>query len=46
MPVVMMTATEDDALASRARASGATAFIKKPFYPADIDAVIIRIYGG
>jgi CheY-like chemotaxis protein len=46
MPVVMMTATEDEAMAGRARASGAAAFIKKPFYPADIDAVIIRIYGG
>jgi DNA-binding response OmpR family regulator len=46
MPVVMMTATEDEAMAGRAQASGAAAFIKKPFYPADIDAVIIRIYGG
>jgi DNA-binding response OmpR family regulator len=46
MPVVMMTATEDEAMGDRARASGATAFIRKPFYPADIDAVIIRIYGG
>lgn len=44
--VVMMTATEDEAMAGRARASGAAAFIKKPFYPADIDAVITRIYGG
>jgi CheY-like chemotaxis protein len=44
--VVMMTATEDEAMAGRAKASGAAAFIKKPFYPADIDAVIVRIYGG
>lgn len=44
--VVMMTATEDEAIAGRAQASGAAAFIKKPFYPADIDAVIVRIYGG
>jgi CheY-like chemotaxis protein len=44
--VVMMTATEDEALAGRARSSGAAAFIKKPFYPADIDAVIVRIYSG
>jgi CheY-like chemotaxis protein len=44
--VVMMTATEDEALAGRARSSGAAAFIKKPFYPADIDAAIVKIYGG
>jgi CheY-like chemotaxis protein len=44
--VVMMTGTEDEAAAGRARASGAAAFIKKPFYPADIDAVIVTIYGG
>jgi CheY-like chemotaxis protein len=44
--VVMMTATDDDAMADRAKASGAAAFIKKPFYPADIDAIIVRIYGG
>jgi CheY-like chemotaxis protein len=46
VPVVMMTATEDGAMAGRAQASGAAAFIKKPFYPADIDAMILRIYGG
>ena len=44
--VVMMTTTEDEAMAGRAQASGAVAFLKKPFYPADIDAVITRIYGG
>jgi CheY-like chemotaxis protein len=44
--VVMMTATEDEAMSGRAQASGAVAFLKKPFYPADIDAVITRIYGG
>jgi CheY-like chemotaxis protein len=44
--VVMMTATEDEAMSDRAQASGAVAFLKKPFYPADIDAVITRIYGG
>jgi len=44
--VVMMTTTEDEAIAGRAQASGAVAFLKKPFYPADIDAVITRIYGG
>lgn len=44
--VVMMTATEDEAIAGRAQASGAVAFLKKPFYPADIDGVITRIYSG
>lgn len=42
--VVIMTSTEDDAIAGRAQASGAVAFLKKPFYPADIDAVLDRIY--
>ena len=44
--VVMMTTTEDEATAGRAKVSGAVAFLKKPFYPADIDTVITRIYGG
>ena len=38
--VVMMTSKLDDALAARARAAGALAFLKKPFFPADIDAVL------
>jgi CheY-like chemotaxis protein len=42
--VVMMTGTEDEAMAGRAQTSGAAAFIKKPFYPADIDALLMRIY--
>jgi CheY-like chemotaxis protein len=42
--VVMMTGTEDEAMAGRAQNSGAAAFIKKPFYPADIDALLTRIY--
>jgi CheY-like chemotaxis protein len=42
--VVMMTGTEDEAMAGRAQTSGAAAFIKKPFYPADIDALLTRIY--
>jgi CheY-like chemotaxis protein len=42
--VIIMTSTEDEALAGRAQASGAAAFLKKPFYPADIDAVLARIY--
>jgi CheY-like chemotaxis protein len=43
--VVMMTSTQDDALAERAHAQGATAFLKKPFYPSDIDVVMCRFYG-
>jgi DNA-binding NtrC family response regulator len=45
MAVVMMTSTLDSAIANRAHASGAFAFLKKPFYPADIDAVLERYYG-
>ena len=43
--VVMMTSTVDNAIAERARAAGALAFLKKPFYPADIDNVLERYYG-
>ena len=43
--VVMMTSTFDNALAARAQAAGALAFLKKPFYPADIDAVLERHFG-
>jgi CheY-like chemotaxis protein len=43
--VLMMTSTASDALIQRARAAGALAFLKKPFYPADIDTVIERHYG-
>jgi CheY-like chemotaxis protein len=43
--VVMMTSTVDNAIVDRARASGALAFLKKPFYPADIDAMLERHYG-
>jgi CheY-like chemotaxis protein len=42
--VVLMTATTDDSLAERARAAGA-AFLKKPFYPSDIDKVLCAFYG-
>ncbi len=42
--VVMMTATDDPAVADCARAAGA-AFVRKPFYPADIDAVLNGFYG-
>jgi CheY-like chemotaxis protein len=43
--VVLMTSADDDAVAKRARAAGAAAFLRKPFYPADIDAVLHGIYG-
>jgi len=43
--VVIMTSVQDEALAERARAAGAVAFLRKPFYPADIDAVLQGIYG-
>jgi FixJ family two-component response regulator len=40
-----MTSARDDTIARRARTAGAAAFLRKPFYPADIDAVLHRIYG-
>lgn len=43
--VVIMTSTLDNAIADRAHASGAFGFLKKPFYPADIDSVLERFYG-
>jgi CheY-like chemotaxis protein len=43
--VVIMTSVQDEKLAERARAAGAAAFLRKPFYPADIDAVLQGIYG-
>ncbi len=42
--VVMITSTEDATFAGRAKAAGAAAFLKKPFFPADIDAVLYRFY--
>lgn len=41
----MMTSTTDNKIADRAHSSGALAFLKKPFYPSDIDAVLERYYG-
>jgi hypothetical protein len=40
----LITSTQDIAVALRARAQGA-AFLKKPFFPADIEAVLCRFYG-
>jgi CheY-like chemotaxis protein len=43
---VMMTAQPiDDALSERARAAGAIAILKKPFFATDLDAAIRRLYG-
>ena len=42
--VVIMSSTTDETLAERARGEGA-AFLKKPFFPADIEAVLCRFYG-
>ena len=41
---VLITSLQDEAVARRARALGA-AFLKKPFYLADIEAVICAYYG-
>jgi CheY-like chemotaxis protein len=41
---VLITSTQDQALAERARAQGA-AFLKKPFFPPDIEAVLCGFYG-
>lgn len=43
--VVMITSTLDPAIADRAHAAGALAFLKKPFFPADIDAILERYFG-
>lgn len=41
---VLITSAGDEAVAERARAQGA-AFLKKPFFPDDIEAVLCRFYG-
>ncbi len=43
--VVIMTSATDSAVAELAHRAGATAFLKKPFYPADIDAILHRLFG-
>jgi CheY-like chemotaxis protein len=45
LQVVIMTSTPDDALIRRARIGGAAAFLKKPFFPPHIDAVLHSLYG-
>ena len=43
--VVMITSTLDPAVAERALAAGALGFLKKPFYPADVDKLLERHFG-
>ena len=43
--VVMMTSTVDNAIADRAHAAGVMAFLKKPFYLTDVEAVLERYFG-
>jgi DNA-binding response OmpR family regulator len=45
VPIVMMTSAFNKAGSKRRRLSGAFAFLKKPFYPADVDAVLERYFG-
>jgi DNA-binding response OmpR family regulator len=42
--VVMMTSTDDHSVTDRARLAGVTEFLQKPFYPADVDAVLYRFH--
>ena len=42
--VVMITSVDDEALAARVRALGAT-FLKKPFFAADIENALCSHYG-
>jgi DNA-binding NtrC family response regulator len=43
--VVMITSTLDQEVAKKAHAIGAAAFLRKPFYPSDLDAVLHRVFG-
>lgn len=43
--VVLMMSTNDQQFGERARAAGAAAFLKKPFYSADVDAVLRSYFG-
>jgi CheY-like chemotaxis protein len=44
MEVVVMTSAQDEALAARAREAGAAGFLKKPFYPSDVDTILHACY--
>jgi CheY-like chemotaxis protein len=43
--VVMISSSLENDMVGRARAGGALAFLKKPFYPSHIDAILERYYG-
>jgi CheY-like chemotaxis protein len=43
--VVMMTSLQDETVAKRAKAACAAAFLKKPFFSADVESVLHAIYG-
>jgi DNA-binding NtrC family response regulator len=45
LEVVIMTSNASLPVVERARDAGAAAFLKKPFYPADMDAILQRIFG-
>jgi DNA-binding NarL/FixJ family response regulator len=45
MAVVMITSTPDEDIIRKARAAGAAAILKKPFYPSDLDAVLHSVFG-
>jgi CheY-like chemotaxis protein len=40
LEVVVISSTQDEAFAARVLAGGAAAFLRKPFFPSDIDAVL------
>lgn len=43
--VIIMTSAQDAVVAARAKAAGASAFLRKPFYPADVDVLLHSLYG-
>lgn len=43
--VIMMTSSRDGNFEARARAAGAAGCLRKPFYPADADAVLLHLFG-
>jgi DNA-binding response OmpR family regulator len=43
--VVMMSSTSSKAITDRALSLGALGCLKKPFYPADVDAMLERFFG-
>jgi DNA-binding NtrC family response regulator len=45
LEVVIMTSNASLPIVEQARRTGAAGFLKKPFYPADIDTILQRIFG-